>query len=88
MKKAEQTKTQKEKVFTGVVVSTKMTKTIRVKIERFVMHPVYKKAVRRTNTVAVHNEDETIKEGDTVKIIASKPISKTKHFRIIEKVTL
>jgi small subunit ribosomal protein S17 len=88
MKKKEQTKVQKEKTVTGVVVSTKMTNTIRVKIERFVMHPIYKKAVRRTNTVAVHNEDKTIKEGDTVKIRESKPISKTKHFRVVEKVTL
>lgn len=76
------------KILTGVVVSTKTNQTVQVKIERYIVHPIYKKPVRKSKVVAAHNELEHIEEGNTVRIISTRPISKTKHFKVLEKVTL
>lgn len=92
MKKQEQPIKKQEvkvgKTISGIVVSMKTKQTIQVKVERFIVHPIYKKPVRRSRIFAAHNEIEGISEGDTVRIISTKPISKTKHFKVLEKVTL
>lgn len=76
------------KVLTGTIVSTKVKGTVQVKVERLFTHAIYKKPVKRTNTIAVHSTDETLVVGDLVKIISTRPISKTKHFKVVEKITL
>lgn len=68
------------KEFTGKVVSTKMKDTIIVRVERMVLHPLYKKPMRRTKRMAVHAPAHTVKEGQVVTIQETKPISKTKFF--------
>ena len=62
----------------GKVVSTKMNKTVIVEVERLVTHPVYKKRVKKTARFAVHDE-LSVKEGNVVEIVESKPFSKTKR---------
>ncbi len=74
------------KVFTGVVVSTKMQKTVVVKVERKFRHPLYKKVVKKHKKFKAHNEKFNIKEGDIVKIRETRPLSKTKHFEVVEVV--
>lgn len=71
----------------GKVVSTKMDKTVLVEVERLIIHPMYKKRVRKTERFAAHNELE-VKDGDFVEISETRPYSKTKRFivaRIIEQ---
>ncbi len=67
----------------GKVVSTKMNKTVIVEVERLVVHPIYKKRVKKTNRFAAHNELE-LKIGDTVEIVETKPYSKTKKHKVLE----
>lgn len=69
----------------GKVVSTKMDKTVIVEVERLVIHPIYKKRVKKTNRFAAHNEID-LKLGDTVEIIQTKPYSKTKKYKVLNKV--
>lgn len=88
IKKEAVEKVEMHKTLTGVVVSTKMQKTIRVKIGRSIMHPIYKKAVKKSSSFLVHNEGIDVREGDTVKIESTRPMSKTKHFKLVEKVTI
>jgi small subunit ribosomal protein S17 len=71
------------KVFTGEVLSVKMTKTATVSVERVVTHPVYKKRYKRSKKYHVHDE-LGVKVGDKVKFKASKPYSKSKKWKIIE----
>lgn len=68
----------------GKVVSAKNEKTVIVEVERLIVHPVYKKRVKRTSRFAAHNE-LPVKEGDQVEIIETKPYSKTKRF-LVKKV--
>jgi len=74
------------KVFKGRVVSTKMQKTVVVKVERVFRHPLYKKVVRRHKKYKAHNEKIDLKIGDIVKIKETRPISKDKHFIVIGKI--
>jgi len=69
---------------TGVVVSNKMNKTIIVKINRTTRHPLYKKVIRRSKKVKVHDEKNIAKIGDVVKIVQTRPISKEKRWKLIE----
>lgn len=71
------------KTFTGVVVSTKMNKTIIVEVTRLWRHPLYKKAIRKKKRFAVHNERDDSTVGDHVTITETKQMSKTKHFRVV-----
>jgi small subunit ribosomal protein S17 len=80
------TKTAHQKTMTGKVVSIKRAKTIGVEVIRFVMHPLYKKSLKRSKVFAAHNESLSVVVGDKVKIGEVKPISKTKHFIVLEKV--
>lgn len=73
------------KVLTGIVVSTKMNNTVVIKVERRFRHAKYQKVITRHKKFHAHNEQKDIHEGDTVKIKETKPISKTKHFIVVEK---
>jgi len=68
--------------FKGVVVKTAMKDTVTVAVSRFVQHPKYKKFLVRTKKFLVHDEGNTVKEGDEVTIVACAPISKRKSFKI------
>lgn len=69
----------------AVVVSTKQEKTVVVEVERKFAHPLYKKILKRSKRYQVHNTDPKLKVGDTVVIEETRPVSKTKHFKIIKK---
>lgn len=66
----------------GVVTSDKMAKTIVVKAERLVKHPKYGKYLRRSTTYMAHDESGEAKAGDTVAIVETRPLSKTKGWRL------
>ncbi len=68
----------------GNVVSAKMQKTVVVEIERSVIHPMYKKVLRRVTRLKAHDEQGICKLGDRVKLIETRPISKEKHFRVVQ----
>lgn len=68
----------------GVVVSDKMDKTITVLVERRLRHPIYGKFVRKTKKFMAHDEQNTCKEGDKVRIIESRPLSKLKRWELVE----
>ena len=72
------------KMRVGRVVSDKMQKTIVVAIERRVPHPVYGKMVTRTSKVKAHDEENTAKAGDMVRIVETRPLSKDKRWRLVE----
>jgi small subunit ribosomal protein S17 len=69
---------------TGLVVSDKMDKTVVVAIERRVPHPVYGKMVTRTRRLKAHDEENSAKVGDTVRIVETRPLSKDKRWRLVE----
>lgn len=71
------------KIFTGKIVSTKMEKTATVAVRRVVVHPVYKKRIRRLKKYHVHDE-LSAQVGQEVKFVASKPYSKLKRWKVIE----
>ncbi|MBO5442828.1 MAG: 30S ribosomal protein S17 [Alphaproteobacteria bacterium] len=72
-----------KRILQGVVVSDKQDKTVVVSVERQVMHPVYKKFVKRSKKYAAHDENNQFKIGDIVKIEESRPYSKTKAWTVI-----
>ena len=74
----------KATVLSGVVTSTKMQKTIVVKVTNFVKHPKYQKYQTLTKKYKVHDENGVAKMGDKVKIVETRPISKDKHFKLVE----
>ena len=74
------------KMRVGVVVSDKMQKTVVVQIDRRVPHPMYGKMVTRTKKVKAHDEENSAKMGDTVRIMETRPISKNKCWRVVEVV--
>ena len=69
---------------TGLVVSDKMDKTITVMVERKVPHPIYKKYVKKSTKLHAHDENNECNEGDLVSISASRPLSKTKTWNLVE----
>ena len=80
--------TQKsQRTIEGRVVSNKMQKTVTVLIERQVQHPLYGKIVRRSTKVHAHDEAGECKEGDVVRIAETRPLSKTKNWRVVKVVT-
>ncbi len=74
-----------KRVLTGRVVSDKTDKTITVLVERRVMHPLYKKFIRRSKKYAAHDDANLCKEGDVVQIEECRPISKSKSWVVIER---
>lgn len=73
-----------KRILQGVVVSDKMDKTVTVLVERRVMHPLYKKFIKKTKKYAAHDENNTYKVGDKVRIIECAPISKRKTWTVME----
>jgi small subunit ribosomal protein S17 len=75
---------RKERV--GVVTSSAMDKTITVAVERTIQHALYKKTIKRTKKFKAHDEQNACQVGDTVRIRESRPLSKTKRWRLVEVV--
>jgi small subunit ribosomal protein S17 len=73
---------RKQKI--GVVVSDKMDKTIAVLVERRLKHPLYGKFVKRSKKFFAHDEENTCKIGDKVRIVETRPLSKNKCWRLVE----
>lgn len=73
---------RKERV--GVVVSSKMEKSILVAIKRQIKHPIYGKFIKKTTKLMVHDDQNNAGEGDTVRIMETRPISKNKRWRLVE----
>ncbi len=74
------------KVRQGVVVSNKMQKSVLVRVERTVRHPIYQKVLKQSKKYMAHNEDASVKEGDVVRIMECRPLSAHKRWRVIEVV--
>jgi small subunit ribosomal protein S17 len=74
----------RRKTFIGLVESNKMDKTIVVKVERLVKHKTYGKYIRRTSKLTAHDPENTCNIGDKVSIVATRPLSKSKRWRLIE----
>ena len=68
----------------GVVVSDKMDKTIVVAVKDNVKHPLYNKIVKRTYKLKAHDAENTCREGDTVRVMETRPLSKDKRWRLVE----
>ena len=78
------TERNSRKTRTGLVVSDKMDKTVVVAIERRVPHPIYGKMITRTKRLKAHDEENSAKVGDTVRIVETRPLSKDKRWRVVE----
>ena len=74
----------RRKIRTGIVLSDKMDKTIVVRVERITRHPLYKKTIRKHKKFKVHDENNSAKAGNTVRIIETRPLSKEKRWRLLE----
>ena len=82
-----QTRRGTRRVETGIVTSDKMNKTRRVEIPRLVKHARYGKYIRRRTVCHVHDENNESRVGDTVEIMETRPLSKTKNWRMVRVVT-
>lgn len=74
----------KRKILFGEVVSDRMEKTITVKVERRVRHPIYERVVKRSKKFHAHDENNQCRLGDMVRIVETRPLSKTKCWRLLE----
>jgi small subunit ribosomal protein S17 len=83
---AEATKTHRQQFKVGVVTSTKMQKTIVVRVTRMVEHPLYTRVVRLSKKFYAHDENGEARMGDTVRIVETRPTSKLKRWRLAEVV--
>ena len=77
----------KKSELVGKVVSAKNDKTITVLVETYKKHPLYNKRVKYSKKYTAHDEKNIAKEGDTVRIVSTRPLSKTKRFELVEVVT-
>lgn len=75
---------KQRKVRTGLVVSDKMDRTVIVNVETTVRHPLYGKIYKRNSKLHAHDETNDAKTGDRVRVVETRPISKTKRWRIVE----
>lgn len=73
------------RILKGIVVSDKCDKTVTVQVVNRVLHPIYKKYIKKRRKYAAHDENNHFKVGDEVKIIESRPISKTKKWVVVQK---
>ena len=73
-----------KRVLTGVIVSDKGDKTVVVNVERKVKHPLYGKIVRRSTKLKAHDEANEAHVGDTVRVVETRPLSKSKRWRVVE----
>jgi len=71
------------RVLQGTVVSDKMEKTVVVRVDRRVSHPIYKKTIQKSKKYSAHDEESRFKVGDKIEIIESAPISKTKRWKVV-----
>ncbi len=78
----EKRKQRKERV--GIVISNKMDKTVTVAVERKTQHPLYKRVIKKTKKYKAHDEENNCNEGDKVRIMETRPLSKTKRWRVID----
>lgn len=78
---------KKRKVLIGRVVSDRMDKTVVVSVESQRRHPMYRKVLRRSTKLKAHDEGNACQVGDVVKIEGSRPLSRTKHWRVVETVS-
>jgi small subunit ribosomal protein S17 len=83
MDKAPETRPRR-KVRVGTVVSSKMEKSIVVRIVRTMKHPLYQRVIRRSNRLMAHDEENTAGIGDLVRVMETRPLSKNKRWRLIE----
>lgn len=74
----------RRKTFIGIVESNKMDKTIVVRVQRLVKHPVYKKFVKRSTKLTAHDPENSCNIGDKVSVTATRPLSKMKRWRLVE----
>lgn len=74
----------KRREWVGRVLSNKMNKTVVVSVERSVTHPLYRKVLRRISKFKAHDEQNVCKIGDRVRMVETRPISKDKHWRVVE----
>jgi len=74
----------KRKVITGKVVSNKMDKTVVVAVETLVRHPLYQRIIRQTKKFKAHDEKNACRNGDKVRLMETRPLSKEKRWRVIE----
>lgn len=77
-------KESKKKSLQGVVTSNKMDKTVVVSVQRSMMHPLYKKILRKNKRYKAHDAKNECQIGDTVRIMECRPLSKDKHFRVVQ----
>jgi small subunit ribosomal protein S17 len=84
MEATQQIERNLRKIRIGVVSSNKMDKTITVKVERKIKHPLYGKFLKKTTSFHAHDEKNECSIGDTVKIMETRPMSKTKRWRLVE----
>ena len=75
----------KLKLQSGIVVSNNMDKSIVVKIERKIKHPIYKKTIKRSKKYVAHDENNECQIGDFVQIAECRPLSKRKHYRLYKR---
>ena len=78
---------ERRRVLTGIVVSNKMDKTVVVRVARTFRHPLYGKVVKVHKKYHAHDADNSCQEGDEVRILETRPLSKTKRWVVIENVT-
>jgi small subunit ribosomal protein S17 len=78
---------RQRKVRVGRVVSEKMNKTVVVAVERTVKHPLYKKYIKRTSKLYAHDEKNDVHEGDVVRVVETRPLSRLKRWRVQEVIT-
>ncbi len=74
-----------KKIYTGSVINDSMDKTVTVAVTRLYQHPLYKKTVRQVVKLKAHDEDNTCKKGEKVRIVESRPLSKTKRWVVLNK---
>ncbi|ALA57643.1 30S ribosomal protein S17 [Nitrospira moscoviensis] len=78
------TEAVKKREWVGRVLSNKMDKTVVVAVERSVIHPVYRKVLRRVTKLKAHDEQNACHIGDQVRMVETRPLSKEKHWRVVE----
>lgn len=78
---------QIQRTVEGRVVSNKMNKTVTVLVERQVKHALYGKYIKRSTKLHAHDEDSSCQEGDVVRLVETRPVSKTKNWRVVEIVS-
>jgi small subunit ribosomal protein S17 len=78
------TENKLQRTKSGVVTSDKMNQTVTVMIERKIKHPLYKKYIKKSTKIHAHDPDNKCQQGDLVKIVECRPISKTKSWKVVE----